>query len=366
MLSEDGRIYRYEDRPIEDEFVAHLREDHIPGGSWDRFWNSKKGKARMWEVIQECIETIVQQSWVPRSVYIIDKQDTSKLYLPSAFEPKDKTFGANWGEADTKSLHYALFLKEEYGPVVIATIDWDMALQVLAHDTSNIHVRIGTVFEDQETQRVFYSVQGVKKALKLGEITKEAVRCYELLDCSVLMSTFPTRTHRLEALFWCLAAGGVDYCNGLSSFGINEATCIKLVGGCSDPEYEPMFTEGCIEDESPFLRVVKVNLNQMVKRIISAKFGRIKNQNIKELNSELQSMLFCLLYFIGFDPKRDRAGPLLQTDFLLGNATNVADLYSGLYILEDKVFIEDHPDTQARCNPFVSYKYTIAEKIPYI
>lgn len=80
----------------------------------------------MWETIAGCLKDIIQRPGTPSKTYIIDMQDGSRHYDPAAFAAKDMTWGANWGEADAKALHYALFLKEEYGPVVVSTIDWDM------------------------------------------------------------------------------------------------------------------------------------------------------------------------------------------------------------------------------------------------
>lgn len=74
-------------------------------------------------------------------------------------------------------------------------------------------------------------------------------------------------------------------------------------------------------------------------------------------------MFFCLLYFIGFDPTRDRAGPLLDTQFILGSCKSVHEFYSGLHFVEDVEYEEQFPDTALRCNPLYTYSTTAAQQI---
>ena len=62
----------------------------------------------------------------------------------------------------------------------------------------------------------------------------------EYIDCTRLWNAFPIRRHRLEGAFWALCAGGVDYCSGLSSFGMGEPACYTLLKGCLDASLDPM------------------------------------------------------------------------------------------------------------------------------
>ena len=85
---------------------------HLPSKVWDIiydtfapirtsvfiFWNSSKGKYRMWDVIASCLKKIIQRPSTASKTYIIDMQDGTKYYEPAAFIPKDKNTGANWGE----------------------------------------------------------------------------------------------------------------------------------------------------------------------------------------------------------------------------------------------------------------------------
>jgi hypothetical protein len=207
VLAADGRLYPTACRPIDAASIPALTPLHIPGGSWDRFWNSKSGKHRMWEVLTECLEELIDSASTPEAMYIIDKQDGTRSYFPVAAKAIDHNVGANWGEADAKASHYAFMLKEAYGPVMIATIDWDMALQMMPHDTSDIFVRIGSVFETKITNKVYYSLMSANRAYKTDKSIGAPVRCHEILDCAALMRKYHTRNHRLEATFWCLAAG---------------------------------------------------------------------------------------------------------------------------------------------------------------
>lgn len=156
VLAGDGRIYKRGLEPIEDRSIALLTPDSIPGGVWDRyasrnagcicvafggcsppltrgglyrFWNSTEGKRRLWEVVVECLVNIIQ-TWAPSKCYIIDTQCGRRLFFPPSFEREAFSSIPNYGEGDTKAVMYTLALKEAYGPVLMCSIDWDLAIQV--------------------------------------------------------------------------------------------------------------------------------------------------------------------------------------------------------------------------------------------
>ena len=72
-----------------------------------RFWNSPKGKYKMWETIADCLKDIIQRPGTPNKTYIIDMQDGSRYYEPAAFAGLDTNVGAHWGEADAKVPYWA-------------------------------------------------------------------------------------------------------------------------------------------------------------------------------------------------------------------------------------------------------------------
>lgn len=219
------------------------------------------------------------------------------------------------------------------------------------HDTSNVFVRIGNVFQTNDNEMVYYSSGSATKAYKRDPSIGKPVRCFEFIDCNLLMEKFPSRAHRLEAAFWCLAAGGVDYCSGLASFGFGEKKCKEMVVACGNIAMRPFIREGYELDGNPLKRHVQIKMTDLMRRMRDALPGKIRKQDIREFNTELQRMFFCLLYFIGFDPSRPRAGPLLCNDFILGTCHTVNDFYSCMHVLEDVNFEESFPDTHTRCNP---------------
>lgn len=94
-----------------------------------RFWNSAKGKSRLWDIVEQCLVDIIQ-TWAPSKCYIIDSQDGRRSFYPSSLRYIKYENIPSYGEGDTKTVLYALSLKSYYYPVVICSIDWDMAIQV--------------------------------------------------------------------------------------------------------------------------------------------------------------------------------------------------------------------------------------------
>ena len=152
ILAPDGRIYKRGLEPIEDTQVALLTPDHIPGGVWDRyvscsmysecrlvltvmprFWNSTEGKRRLWDIVQACLQDIIE-TWAPSKCYIIDSQDGRRMHFPPSF--RDPLFEniPPYGEGDAKAIMYTLALKNTHDSILICTIDWDMAIQVYLLD----------------------------------------------------------------------------------------------------------------------------------------------------------------------------------------------------------------------------------------
>lgn len=118
-----------------------------------------------------------------------------------------------------------------------------------------------------------------RKAAKGLQPPSTPKRCVEYIRGSHLISAFPTREHRLEAAFWALCAGGVDYCSGLSSFGVGESVCFKLLAQCIRSDLIPIFKEGYFET-NPFQRVLKLDVNSLVRRILGVKHSKPRNNSI--------------------------------------------------------------------------------------
>jgi len=159
----------------------------------------------------------------------------------------------------------------------------------------------------------------------------------------------------------CLAAGGVDYCSGLASFGLGESKCRDLVFQCTSPTLKPFIREGHEIDGIPTRRHVQIDLTGFMRRCRDIKPSRVRTTDIHLFNTELQRMIFCLLYFIGYDPLRPRSGPLLSKKFILGSCKTVYDFYAGLHIFKPVEYNEEFPDTHPRCNPAYTYNTKAAE-----
>lgn len=156
----------------------------------------------------------------------------------------------------------------------------------------------------------------------------------------------------------------MDYCKGLGAYGCPEAKSAQLVKMCSSDRIVP-FIEGHWQEGDELRRILHIDLNGMVSHWRQARLGRVRDTNIVHLDTELRRMIFCLLYFIGFDPRRSRGGPVLSTTRLLTECTDVFDFLSGTHKFNTLTFVEEHPDREARCNPLYVYPRQAAERIAW-
>jgi len=364
ILAEDGRLYKYDQRPISADEVRQITIDYVPG-SWERVWNSKEGKKKMWDVIAIALEDFLNRLAHKSAIFIIDTQRDGKKYIPAAWREKDINNNCNWGEADQKVMQYSLVHKKDFSPVLISTIDFDMPLQCLVHDTRDIYIRIGYVYSTPDESHTFYSKGMANKVYLANKMNMERPRrCMELINCSTLVNKFPSRAHRLEGLFWCFSAGGGDYTKGLCSYGLNTAKCLQLLLNIQNPKNKSFIKEGYLDEETPMSRCVQIDINLMIRRMISLGPTRIRKKCIKEFNMELQKLFFCVLYFIGWDPRRTRGGPLLSTDHLFSeNVHSVMECFSGKFIFKKVYYTEVFPEDTQRMPPTFNYSNRIAEII---
>jgi len=106
----------------------------------------------------------------------------------------------------------------------------------------------------------------------------------------------------MDAGFTMLCAGGVDYCYGLSKFGFSQKQFMETT---LDMQRASAFI---YKEESP--RQFCVNLNNILQYLKGLNRTRIRTDCIEEFTKELTDIVFCMIYFLGFDPTAQRGGPV--------------------------------------------------------
>jgi hypothetical protein len=320
----DGKIYKDCDLPAPDTDVYGITPTQVPAGSsgslvWSRLWNNAKTKARLWEVLCVCLEFIVEErlktSGLPQKFYI-DAPNGQRKCFPAtdATMSLTKQGWVQWGEADTKCFQYAVCLADTHTNVYIDTIDWDMFIQILPHAIPNVHINIASVLRAGGMS--FYSEASVERAKKTQGLVlaSKPVRHFEIVRGSTLASVFGTRRERLHAMFWCLCCGGVDYCDGLRAFGCTEAILLKLFQSGAYKHHK--FIDEGMDTTTPTLRVVRFRPRAFVQLLCDLMAAetrkRKRDPDVAAFVEELYHILFCVLYYLGFDAHRERGGPIMD------------------------------------------------------
>lgn len=360
----DGKIYKHGDLPAPDEHVHEITPTHIPPGSsgtlvWSRLWNNPKTKARLWDVIAICLEFLIEErlktSGFPQTFYI-DGPDGTRTCFPSSASTAVllEQGWKQWGEADTKCFQYAACLAGTHEQVVIDTIDWDMFIQILPHGIPNVHINIASVLRADGQN--FYSEAAVERARKQAGLVGKSVRNFELVRGSALVAEFGSRRQRLHAMFWCLCCGGVDYCEGLRAFGFSESLVVKLLASKAFKAHK--FLHEGSNPEAPTQRILKFCPRQFVVHLCA--LSGVKRKRAFDLHAfvaELYQILFCMLYYLGFDGARDRGGPVVDElktlPLLLGEPSSATALAPDLFV-ETMIIKEAHPISASTAQAFPS------------
>lgn len=83
-----------------------------------------------------------------------------------------------------------------------------------------------------------------------------------------------------------------------------------------------------------------------------------------DFSKEIQQIVFCLKYYMFFDPTRPRPGPIVETDHLFPSAPSVSELYTGKYFVQDLLFYEDYAlNDTLFCDPQFIFAPKIAQRI---
>ena len=404
ILGEDKRLYKRQDAPLDSDLVPKITPTHIPEGSsgsvvWSRIWNSSAAKGKLWNVLSMCLEDICETDSLEdkknkptivdilnmttpsasnQTQFIIDAPNGQRHYFPPSIKAVDTNQWTQWGEADTECFQWGAILANHpgYSPCCFDTIDWDSFIQVLGHAVPNLLVKIGTTYLCGQEE--FFSMGSCKKACQLSDKIngKQPIpeTNYEIIRCTDMPLSYGSRQDRIHLMFWCLCCGGVDYCSGLSSFGFSEPFIVSLIEAKIHNKFT--FLEEEVDEETPTVR----NLAFYPQKFITllwrkyAKFSattrkrKASNSTVKDFATEIHHILFCVMYYLGWDPLRQRGGPIMtknsNIELFPPTIDEIEDLYMHTDSIPEKVcFIEEYPVTKEMClNNSTTISHLFTEK----
>jgi hypothetical protein len=224
---------------------------------------------------------------------------------------------------------------------VFETIDWDAYMQVMVAAIPNLVVHVGKIYKHGELE--YYSSGASTKAAGVG------VPTHELISCRLMRSEYGERQQRLHAMFWCLCCGGVDYCRGLGRFGYTESCLQPFLTTRQYAQYE--FLEEYNTNAQRHLFFHPWAFIMALKAIV---VKRPKKDGIdwSDMSSELQSILFCVCYYLGWDPCRERGGPLRPEEPpILSTETKPLSLLTEDDVAPQYPLKERYPATAAMMTP---------------
>lgn len=265
-----------------------IEVDHM-SLAWSDAFNARSTKARLWTVLAKALVEHIRIFAATNTQYIVDPPNRERYSYPPLPAPPD----SNYGEADLKAACVAASLTCS---VVMYTIDWDAVVQGVIMGGENLTVSLGNVFPAGD--KVYYSKRAAPPGTKA---MPEQVRAGRLArGCSW--------SHG----FALLAIGGVDYCRGLKRFGYRERHVT---------DHLTLGTPNLFSVEG-VPRTITFNVRAFVDWLLPVTPYRAKSNSIDDLNSEMNNMLYCLLYMALVDPLRPRGGPAqLNYNFFPGCST---------------------------------------------
>ncbi|WP_341246877.1 hypothetical protein [Nereida ignava] len=264
-------------------------EAHKMQNTWAEVWASATAKAAMWDLIAACLHAHARQMGAPGVQYTIDPPSGPLLQCPALASDARLS---HFGEADLKA---ALFAKEyAVGETLVYTIDWDMVVQGAAVLPTSTTLDMGSVWEKDGTR--YYSKRNAPAS---------AARVRERLRPGLLPIG-----DRLSYAFLLLAAGGVDYCDGLKGYGYREPDMVRLLATSGEPFIAvagPRYT---------------FDPDAFVRRLSPVKAVRARCKDAERLQAEIGRMWYCLLYFAFVGRWAERGGPRTITDTFFPGATS--------------------------------------------
>lgn len=314
---EDGRNYKEKEFPASDVEIEALGINHMPV-AWAKYWNSKRGKHALWTKIEECIKyclTTIQGG--RRGVqYILDCIDGTRWFYPALGRDRITMPPVQYGEGDMKSIMWALHLRDAISkdaPVLVMTIDWDVVLALTQYH-SDIHVWIGYVYvhADNYVGVMPYGADLVnltrRKAIEQWK--DDARETLEIINMNRVCRDL-SRTERQHYLMLCICIGGVDYCYGLGKYGFGEKDMLHLTLELRITSFQPHWISSMYSHlHKPYQRMLVFNLGVFMKTIVPVWNQRkCRYLLVEELNKEIHNIMYCLMYFMGFDSQRTPGGP---------------------------------------------------------
>ena len=128
----DGRIFAEKDRPATAEEIAKTTIDSIEV-TYAQLFNSPEGKQATMAIFMAALKRKCVSR--PGPLYVIKAEEI--WTCPIEYSDPCPVF--NWGEADQIVADTAFF-EQQFGRVLIDTIDFDIFLSVLCRDSTNMMV----------------------------------------------------------------------------------------------------------------------------------------------------------------------------------------------------------------------------------
>ena len=254
-------------------FTAHTRL------VWNRLWASAEGKALGWQMLYTALIVACHRHatddhtcimWLRGAPFVWPyTRDAGKH---RALAETARVVCANtYGEADQRICEAARIIAGNSAPggtMLVQTIDTDFLIQALCTPAWGDRVVLHLQLKNEK----------VDLAGMCRRFGGDAGR-------------------RINAAFWCLACGGVDYCKGLTRFGYKTSDLLA----CAEPGAAPPVIDiagGCLALRTETLMV---HLAALPRR-------KMKRAAAHDFDKEIRDMLFCVALFAGMASTREPCG----------------------------------------------------------
>ena len=312
-----------------DADVAALTAGSVGTSTWTELLAHREGKAKATRLVCECIkrEAIARagdnspEIFMSEPVEVGQSSSAAVWTYPFDRPPADVVAAhqesQNYGEAECQAVGVlrALVIRAVGSGDVpltttVLTIDTDMILQLLGIYAPRVTVAIATVWE---------APTGVIHRIRKSAPSQSKQK-WEMVNVDA-MTADRTGDDLLWLMFCWLAIGGVDYCNGLGSFGWTAAAVLRNVGRSPSPIWRG--AAGTIHvDVSAVATALAATRKTTRKNLPSAPGGGAAG-----IVAELNDMLLCVSYYACQNAMRPSGGGPLVVDSVpnFAGATTVAE-----------------------------------------
>lgn len=267
--------------------------------TWPELFSSTRGKAAAYAILFLAVKESVLRTCQKTRITSVTCPATGALWSHPFHEtsPFTEVIARHaYGEAECQLAMCisSLSTRAPAAPALVMTIDTDILLQVAATPaipSKAVTIALARVWRNPENIIIRTAAAGRKR-----KRSEKFSQQWELIDCGKLPAGSP------DQLFWYLAAGGVDYCNGLGGFGWPQRNCINTASSTLQPLFSRPGGGDWVFD-----------LRAFVRHLIKTRKSRRKNAEVDAFCRELDSILYCWRYYMWHDARRpERAGPLLE------------------------------------------------------